>query len=268
MKVLLTNDDGIAAAGLWAAARAMASLGRVIVVAPATNCSGYGTAWPPARTLSYFPYRHYEGHPPNVTAYGFVGTPAACVHVGLTGIFGGGPFDLVISGINHGANVGRDILYSGTVGAAFTAYLMGIPAIAISLDIGQPEGIHWDTAIWALDEVLRLRQANPEPTPLVLNVNVPNVPKSQVWGTMMTSITSASFLPKYRFSPDLREDRILVTVHTADSEPEPEPWTDAWAIKLGYVSITPLKPSPDLFCMVPWPAPPANVAFPLHAIPA
>ena len=153
MNILLTNDDGIAAPGIWAAARAVAHLGRVTIVAPATNYSGYGAALPPpTRSLSYFPYRNPEGQPPGVTAYGLMATPATCAQVGLSGVFGGGPFDLLVSGINLGSNLGRDIFYSGTVGAALTAHLLGIPAIAVSLDASSTGMAHWSAAAWALEQ--------------------------------------------------------------------------------------------------------------------
>ncbi len=83
MKILLTNDDGIAAPGIWVAARALAKLGHITIVAPADNHSGYGAALPPARRISYFPYHHPNGHPENVVAYGAVATPATCVHIAL-----------------------------------------------------------------------------------------------------------------------------------------------------------------------------------------
>lgn len=98
MNILLTNDDGITAPGIWAAACALATLGQVTVVAPATNYSGYGAALPPTCTLSYSPYRHPRNHPARVQAHGLAGTPATCAHVGLSGVLGGGSFDLLVSG--------------------------------------------------------------------------------------------------------------------------------------------------------------------------
>ena len=138
VNILLTNDDGVSAPGLWAAVSALSSAGSVTVVAPASNCSGYGAALPPSGCFSFAPYRLPVGCTGDVKAYGLVGTPAACAQVGLSGVLGGGPFDLVVSGVNLGANMGRDLFYSGTVGAALTAHLMGIPAIAISFRLGSP----------------------------------------------------------------------------------------------------------------------------------
>lgn len=254
MNILLTNDDGIAAPGIWAAARAVAHLGRVTIVAPATNYSGYGAALPPpTRSLSYFPYRNPEGQPPGVTAYGLMATPATCAQVGLSGVFGGGPFDLLVSGINLGSNLGRDIFYSGTVGAALTAHLLGIPAIAVSLDASSTGIAHWSAAAWALDEVLCLWQENRAYAPVVFNVNVPNLPLSRLAGTLITSPGQHSFLARYRFGFDPHAEQHLAVTRDNDSEPNEEPWTDAWAVGQGYVAITPLKAFPDLLCVAPWP---------------
>jgi 5'-nucleotidase len=145
VNMLLTNDDGITAPGLWAAARALAKGGQVTILAPTTNDSGYGAVFPPSRSFTCSSYRHLDGQPRNVTAYALAGTSATCVHVGLHGL-PAGPFDLVVSGINHGANLGRDVFYSGTVGAALTAHLLGVPAIAISLDAGPAGVAHWEAA--------------------------------------------------------------------------------------------------------------------------
>jgi len=87
MNILLTNDDGITAPGIWAAARTLAAFGQVTVVAPAGNYSGYGAALPPNRSISFFNYHRAVEHPANVTAFGLSGTPAGCVQVGLSGVF-------------------------------------------------------------------------------------------------------------------------------------------------------------------------------------
>jgi len=268
MNFLLTNDDGISAPGIWMAARALARLGSVTVVAPESNYSGYGAALPPVRTVTYFPYRSSQGYPANVTAFGVRGTPAACAAIGLSGVFGGGPFDLLVSGINHGLNLGRDVFYSGTVGAALTAHLLGVPAIAISLDAGPAGVLHWDAAAWALDEVVRLWQTNPEPMPVVFNVNVPNLPVSRLAGTLITSPVADSCLTKYHFTPDPHAENVLAVIRRGEGDVAPEPWTDAWAIELGYVAITPLRLFPDLLCVVPWVAPTEAVALPMVTAPA
>lgn len=267
MNIFLTNDDGVMAPGIRAAARTLADFGRVTVVAPAGNYSGYGAALPPSRSISFFRYQHPEGWPANVAAYGLSGTPAGCVQVGLSGAFGG-PFDLVVSGINHGANLGRDIFYSGTVGAALTAHLMGLPAIAISLVADAAGVAHWDAAAWALGEVVRLWQANPEQTSVVLNVNVPNLPRKSLLGTLIAAPAHDSCLMKYCFDPDPHLENTLAVRRQIAAEAEPEPWTDAWAVALGYVAISPLRALPDPLCMAPWGAPAEADALPLLSAPA
>ncbi|MCX7853741.1 MAG: 5'/3'-nucleotidase SurE, partial [Caldilineales bacterium] len=264
MNILLTNDDGITAPGIWAAACALAGLGQVTLVAPATNYSGYGAALPPTRRLSYSPYRHPENHPAHVQAYSLAGTPATCAYAGLSGALGGGPFDLVVSGINHGANLGRDVFYSGTVGAALTAHLLGVPAIAVSLDVGASGVAHWETAAWALVATVHLWQANPsrmpdailDSTPAMFNVNVPNLPAAALSGILITSLSSFSCLTRYRFAPAPQHSANILAVNGHENHrPAPEIWSDAWALELGYVSITPFRAIPDLLCVVPWNVP-------------
>jgi 5'-nucleotidase len=249
MKILLTNDDSIAAPGLWAAARALAALGRVTVVAPASNYSGYGAALPPRHQLHYYPYERYDGHPVNVTAYGLAGTPSTCAQVGLSGVLGGGPFDLLVSGINHGANLGYDVFYSGTVGAALTAHLLGVPAIAVSLVAG-PAGVqHWGAAEWVIDEVVRLWQDDRTTAAPFFNVNVPNLPQPDLDEMLITSPGRTSFLSKYRFAPHSHEENVLAVTTTDSLVVRQEPWTDAWAVALGYVSVTPFKAFLDLLAV-------------------
>ena len=144
-----------------------------------------------------------------------------------------------------------------------TAHLLGIPAIAISLDAGPAGVAHWDAARWALGEVVRPWQQNPEPTPVVFNVNVPNLPTSHLEGTLVTSPANTSCLTKYRFSPDPHAANTLNVIAHDDGKLAPEPWTDAWAVELGYIAITPFRAVPDLLCVIPWTAPSEAVALPM-----
>jgi 5'-nucleotidase len=250
---LLTNDDGISAPGLWAAARTLATLGSVLVVAPARDYSGYGPAHPPTRTLTYRP-GGTNGHAmPNVTAYALTGTPATCAHVGLSGAFSRQPIDLVVSGINAGANLGHDVLYSGTVGAALTAQLLGIPAIAVSLDYGGAGIAHWDAAGWAIRQVLGLWERRLDPAPLVFNVNVPNLPANALAGTRMAHLAPEAFLTKYRFQHDSHDDHTITVIRSdAPRAGTADPDSDVGALARGYVAVTPLRPYPDLLHVSPW----------------
>ncbi|MCB0228385.1 MAG: 5'/3'-nucleotidase SurE, partial [Anaerolineae bacterium] len=173
MNILLTNDDGITAPGLWAAARALAPLGSVLVVAPSTNWSGYGAALPPASELGFAPFTVSNDLQERVTAFSVDGTPAACAQVGLSGALSMQSIDLVVSGINAGLNVGRDVFYSGTVGAAITARLMGKPAIAVSLDNGSNGVRHFETAAACLADALLEFAGRLLADPAVINLNVP-----------------------------------------------------------------------------------------------
>jgi 5'-nucleotidase len=184
-------------------------------------------------------------------------------------------FRLCISGINHGANLGRDVFFSGTVGAALTAHLLGVPAIAVSLDVGAAGVAHWQTAAWALVETVHLWQANfastpgsrPDPTPVVLNVNVPNRPLAALSGILFTSLAGSSCLTRYRFERDPYDDDILAVRNAEDHQQTPEVWTDVWALELGYVSITPCKAVPDLLCVVPWHVSGEVMALPISLMP-
>ncbi|MFN3165623.1 MAG: 5'/3'-nucleotidase SurE [Phycisphaeraceae bacterium] len=166
MKILLTNDDGIEAAGLHATYEAIKDLGQVHVVAPSRVQSATSHAITLHRPMSVTPYtcERFEGH-----AVG--GRPADCVKLAVTHLVG--PVDLVVSGINHGANVGVNVHYSGTVGAAREAAFQGIPAIALSLHLGDRTQKHWPRAARharaALDRVLSV---GIDPGVLV-NINVP-----------------------------------------------------------------------------------------------
>jgi 5'-nucleotidase len=245
MHFLLTNDDGIEAPGLWAAAGALASLGTVLVVAPVKNYSGYGAALPAATEISFWPYQRAGLAIAGVTAFGVSGTPATCAHVGLSGALSKRPVDLVVSGINDSANLGRDVFYSGTVGAALTAHLAGVPAIAISLDAA-PSGVpHWETAAWAVEELVRTWQVRQTASPALFNVNVPNRPLSEVAGVQMTALGGTSFL--LTSAVRATSDNTLAVISPDGPAFRPtEPGSDGWALNRGYVSITPLRVPHDL----------------------
>lgn len=168
MHILIANDDGYLAPGIAALVRACEGLGRIDVIAPEQNASGTSNALTLHRPLTVF-----RAHGGSADGFQVVnGTPSDCVHVALTGLLDGRP-DLVVTGINNGANMGDDTLYSGTVAAAMEGYLFGIPAIAFSqADKGWA---HLDaaaaTARAVIDQVLA---APPSAGPWLLNVNIPN----------------------------------------------------------------------------------------------
>ena len=172
MNILLSNDDGIHAPGIRAMADALRKIANVTIVAPDSNRSAASSSLTLVKPLQPL---HLESGD-----YCVNGTPADCVHIALNG-FLSGRIDLVVSGINAGANLGDDVLYSGTVAAATEAYLLGIPAIAFSLN--DKSGRYWRTAEQAVWRLLTHLFAAPKPAaPVLWNVNIPAVPENQIQG--------------------------------------------------------------------------------------
>src|SRR5690625_2144603 len=164
MKILISNDDGYHAQGIEALHRALAPLAqKTVVIAPETNCSGTSNALTLNRPLSV--QQASKGF------YFVNGTPSDCVHIALTGLLDFGP-DLIVSGINNGANLGDDTLYSGTVAAAMEGHLFGVSAIAFSLvEKGRR---YLDTAVAAAEQIVKRAIEQPLATGTLLNVNIPN----------------------------------------------------------------------------------------------
>ncbi len=196
MRILVTNDDGIDSIGLHVLARAMLPLGEVVVGAPDSEYSGasaaFGAIW------SLHPEMH-EAHIEGVdTAWAVSGPPALCVMLARLGAFGE-PFDLVVSGINPGANVGRAVYHSGTVGAAVTARSGGITGVAVSqaVDVGgvmgqawdeMVKGLRWETAATVAAAAVQSLVSEPLPEPGCLNINVPNLELTDIAGWRRTEV--------------------------------------------------------------------------------
>ncbi len=231
MRILLSNDDGYRAEGLQALHAALSAIADVEVVAPEHNNSAKSNAL----TLNAPLYVHEAG-----AGVRYVnGTPADCVHIGLTGLLGYRP-DLVVSGINNGANMGDDTLYSGTVGAAMEGYLFGIPSMAFSLvDKG------WrhidDAARKACDLVQHLQQQSLLGTrPWLLNVNIPNVPYAQMEGIKMCRLgrRHAAEPVITQISP---RGETMYWIGNAGPAMDDAEGTDFHATRHGHVAVTPLK---------------------------
>ncbi|HEY9278700.1 MAG TPA: 5'/3'-nucleotidase SurE [Eoetvoesiella sp.] len=177
MRILVSNDDGYNAPGIEALVGALKGLGDLTIVAPETNCSGASNSLTLNRPLSV-------RQAPN--GYYFVnGTPSDCVHIALTGLLDFRP-DLVVSGINNGANMGDDTLYSGTVAAATEGYLFGIPAIAFSLV--KKGWDHLESAAKIARQIVQLQIAQPLNKNVLLNVNIPAVPFEAMQGIRVTRL--------------------------------------------------------------------------------
>ncbi len=184
----MTNDDGIDAPGLHSLARALHTCGHeVVIVAPARDYSGFGAALGPLHLTGQIGYEAREIEDLiGVEAYAVDGPPGLCAFSTVLGGFGGPP-DILVSGINAGANLGRAVLFSGTVGAALTAVQFGVPAMAVSLGThGEGEDRHWDTA--AVCAASLVHSVHAAGTHGALNVNVPNVRPYAVRGMKAASL--------------------------------------------------------------------------------
>lgn len=228
MKILLSNDDGYQSEGIATLALALADLAELTIVAPDRNQSGAShslTLETPLRVA-----RTREG------IYYVNGTPTDCVHLAITGLLDHEP-DMVIAGINHGANLGDDVLYSGTVAAAVEGRFLGLPAIAVSLAGQNPR--HFDAAGQAARILLQRLQEQPLPADTILNVNVPDVPYEQLQGFEATRLGY-----RHRSEPVVEsrdpKGRPVFWVGAAGAGQDAGPGTDFHAIEHLRVSVTPL----------------------------
>ncbi len=231
MRILVTNDDGIFSPGIKALARAMAELGEVVVVAPDIEQSAVGHGITLRRPLR-FKHTASAGLEP-IPAYRVDGTPADCV---VLGVHLKGPFDLVVSGINLGVNLGLDITSSGTVAGAMEAVSLGIPAVAVSLDTVRMEELDFSHAARAALRVARWVAEHGLPKKVLLNVNVPaGRPK----GYRVVGLVERYFEDQVIE----RKDPAGVPYYWIAGEPthSAEPGTDLWAIEEGYVAVTPVN---------------------------
>jgi len=177
MRILLSNDDGYFSPGIECLARKLSQIAEITVVAPERDRSGASNSLTLDRPLSL--KRGSNGF------YHVNGTPTDCVHLAVTGMLDDLP-DMVIAGINLGANMGDDTIYSGTVAAATEGFLLGIPAIAVSLC--SKAGLHFETAAQVVVELVQRICAQGLREPLLLNVNVPDVPYDSLRGTAVTRL--------------------------------------------------------------------------------
>ncbi|MDD2767641.1 MAG: 5'/3'-nucleotidase SurE [Methylococcus sp.] len=229
MHILLSNDDGYAAPGLRALADALSPLAKITVVAPERNRSGASNSLTLER-----PLRASEAE------NGFIrvdGTPTDCVHLAITGLLDNEP-DMVFAGINHGANLGDDVIYSGTVAAATEGRFLGLPAVAISLAAHNPQ--HFETAARVAVELLGRIRENPLPADTILNVNVPDIPLAELKGYQATRLGA-----RHKAEPVIRTQdprgREIFWVGCAGPEADAGPGTDFHAIRNHCVSVTPLQ---------------------------
>jgi len=229
MRILVSNDDGYFSPGIALLAQRLAALGEVTVVAPERDRSGASNSLTLDRPLSV-----------RLAANGFRyvnGTPTDCVHLALTGLLDAPP-DVVVSGINFGANMGDDTIYSGTVAAATEGHLFGIPSLAVSL--ASKAGRHFETAAAVAVQMVERCTRYPITAPLLLNINVPDIPLSELGGIEATRLGrrhKAESVVKMQ-TP---RGETAYWIGAAGGEQDAGPGTDFHAVAAGRVSVTPLQ---------------------------
>jgi 5'-nucleotidase len=229
VRILVSNDDGYFAPGITLLAEALRQLGEVTVVAPERDRSGASNSLTLDRPLTV--RRAPNGY------FSVNGTPTDCVHIAVTGLLDFTP-DVVVSGVNLGANMGDDTIYSGTVAAAVEGYLLGIPSVAVSLT--SKAGEHFESAIGvALQMVERLRR-QPFGEPVLFNVNVPDIPAARLGRLEITRLGK-----RHKAEPvvELKTPRgeKAYWIGPAGGAADAGPGTDFHAVESGRVSVTPLR---------------------------
>ena len=229
MRILLSNDDGYFSPGLECLARALSQVAEITVVAPERDRSGASNSLTLDRPLSL--KRAANGY------YHVNGTPTDCVHLAVTGMLDELP-DMVVSGINHGANMGDDTIYSGTVAAATEGFLLGVPSVAVSLC--SKEGAHFETAARVALDVVQMIMRQNISEPLLLNVNVPDVPYAELRGTVVTRLGKRHKAESVVRTVTPRNETVF-WVGAAGAAQDAGEGTDFYAVANHQVSITPLQ---------------------------
>ncbi|MBD1577360.1 MULTISPECIES: 5'/3'-nucleotidase SurE [Vibrio] len=228
MKILLSNDDGVHAQGINTLAQALSDIAEVIIVAPDRNRSGASNSLTLENPLRVNQIR------PNV--YSVQGTPTDCVHFALNELMKDELPDLLVSGINHGANLGDDVLYSGTVAAAMEGHFLGIQAIAISL-VGHT---HFESAAQIAKDLVLQHVKHPIPRQQLINVNVPDLALEQLAGTSVTRLGARHHAEDMIKQLDPRGQEVY-WLGPPGKEADNGEGTDFYTIEKGEVSITPLR---------------------------
>ncbi len=232
MRVLVCNDDGVDAPGIQVLAAGLRAAGHdVIVVAPDRDRSGASNSLTldmPVRVV------RLDEHTWRVH-----GTPTDCVHVAITGMLEQEP-DMVVSGINNTANLGDDVIYSGTVAAAMEGRFLGLPAVAVSLATADRLPNHYETAARAVVGINARLKTDPLPADTILNVNVPDLPWSDVRGVEVARLGN-----RHRAEPCVQQEdprgRKWWWIGPAGPELDSGPGTDFHAVRTGHISITPIQ---------------------------
>jgi len=235
MRILVTNDDGIFAEGLWALVKGLKSIAQVIVVAPIKEQSAVGTAITLSQPLRV---RKVSLMVPEVETYSVEGTPSDCVILALEKLIEN-KVDLVVSGINHGLNLGDDALISGTVSAALQGYLRGYPALAIST--AAVDGLQLDNAAKLATLLVERVASMVLSADILLNINLPDLPLAEIKGVQITQLASKSHIDTVAEGNDGRRQYYWLVRQKMDRVADNQ--TDIWAVERGDISITPLHTS-------------------------
>ncbi len=229
MRILLSNDDGYFAPGLTSLVEALSSIADTVVVAPERDRSGSSNSLTLDRPLSL--HKSHNGF------YYVNGTPTDCVHLAVTGMLDKLP-DMVISGINDGANMGDDTIYSGTVAAATEGFLLGIPSLALSLANVSDE--NFSTAARVATDIVQRFKQNKFHEPILLNINVPDIPYEHLQGIEVTRLGRRHKAEAVVKSQSPRGETVY-WVGAAGAIQDASEDTDFHAIQLNRVSVTPLQ---------------------------
>jgi len=233
MQILISNDDGVEAPGIQALKTGLEDMASLVLVAPDRDRSGA------SNSLTLDSPIRAKKMSENVIRVN--GTPTDCVHLAITGLLEDEP-DMVISGINAGANMGDDVLYSGTVAAAMEGRFLGLPSIAISLASNAENAplTHYDTAVQVARFLIKRLEHAPFPANTVLNVNVPDCPWDEVKGILSTRLGH-----RHKAEPVIKAQdprgRNIYWVGPPGAEQDAGEGTDFYALKNGFVSVTPLQ---------------------------
>jgi 5'-nucleotidase len=230
MHVLVSNDDGVDAPGIKVLAASLTAVGEVTVVAPDRDRSGASNSLTLDMPIRYT--RLDNGF------YRIAGTPTDCVHLALAGLLDHEP-DIVVSGINNSANLGDDVIYSGTVAAAMEGRFLGLPAIAVSLAARDHNGQNFETAARAALLIVQKLLVDPLPADTILNVNVPDRPWNEIAGFEVTRLGH-----RHRSEPCIAErdprGRPIYWIGPPGPEQDAGAGTDFHAVRNGFISITPI----------------------------
>ncbi len=228
MHLLLSNDDGIHATGLKLLANALAPLGKITVVAPNRDRS--------ASSNSLTLERPIRAQTVEENWYSVDGTPTDCVHLAITGLIEDEP-NIVVAGINNGANLDDDVIYSGTVAAAMEGRFLGLPAVAISVASFQPRFL--EVAAQVSHELIAKLSTTQLPKDVIININIPDLPKQELKGIQTTRLGN-----RHKAEPVIKSEdprgKPIYWVGSAGPELDAGPGTDFHAIKNGYVSVSPM----------------------------